>query len=56
MRKLIFYFLGYSGEDCPRSMIPSMLGVLEGDAAKMTGINGGRVMATEDAEMIDTAA
>lgn len=26
--------IGYSGEDCPRSMIPSILGVLEGDAAK----------------------
>ena len=37
-------------------MIPSMLGVLEGDAAKPIGINGSRVAATEDAEMIDTAA
>ena len=46
-----FRFLGYSGEDCPRSQIPSLLGVLEEDAAKTL-----RRVATEDAVMTDEAA
>ena len=45
-------FLGYSGEDCPRSMIPSLLGVLEGDAAAVRQKPTGG----EDAEMVDEAA
>ena len=39
---------GYSGEDCPRCVIPSCLGVLEGEAAKTRP----RVTAaTEDVDM-----
>ncbi len=31
----MFKTIGYSGEDCPRSMIPSCLGVLEGASAQV---------------------
>ena len=48
-----FFDVGYSGEDQPRSIIPSCLGVLEGDAAAKK-ING--APAAEDAEMGDGAA
>lgn len=44
--------IGYSGEDCPRSMIPSLLGVLEGEAARQPR----RPANTDDAEMVDEAA
>ena len=44
--------IGYSGEDCPRSMIPSLLGVLEGEAARQPR----RPINTDDAEMVDEAA
>ena len=44
---------GYSGEDCPRSMIPSILGVLEGEAARQPNAPKPN---TEDAEMVDEAA
>ena len=51
----MFYSSGYSGEDVPRSMIPSLLGVLEGEAAKLpkkpTPIAEGG-----DAEMADEEA
>ena len=43
--------IGYSGEDCPRSMIPSLLGVLEGEAARQPR----RPANTDDAEMVDEA-
>jgi len=46
---------GYSGEDVPRSMIPSLLGVLEGDAAKMPR-KPTPVAEEGDAEMADEEA
>ena len=42
---------GYSGEDCPRSVIPSSLGVLEGEHAKMPQKPAAQV--EEDAEMAE---
>ena len=49
----VFLWIGYSGEDCPRSMIPSVLGVLEGEAARQMPA---RRPGTDDADMIDEAA
>lgn len=40
---------GYSGEDCPRCVIPSYIGVLEGEAAKARP----QMAASEDAEMAE---
>ena len=42
---------GYSGEDCPRSVIPSYLGILEGDLATDAKAQMSKTADGEDAEM-----
>ena len=51
----MFHSTGYSGEDVPRSMIPSLLGVLEGDAAKLPK-RPAPIAESGDAEMADEEA